>query len=52
MVNSLGEVFILRTSDRTTGIPAILKKLGLDDYSEKNVALKANYNSVDPFPEF
>jgi uncharacterized protein (DUF362 family) len=50
MVNSLGEVFVLKTSERTTGIPAILKKLGLKDYSEKNVALKANYNSADPFP--
>ena len=50
MVNSLGEVFILKTSDRPTGIPAILKKLGLDDYSEKKVSLKANYNSADPFP--
>ena len=50
MANSLGEVFILKTSDRATGIPTILKKIGLDDYSEKQVALKANFNSADPFP--
>jgi uncharacterized protein (DUF362 family) len=50
MPNSLGEVFILKTTDRATGIPALLKKLGLDDYSAKQVALKANFNSADPFP--
>ena len=49
MPNSLGEVFILKTTDRATGIPALLKKLGLDDYSGKQVALKANFNSADPF---
>ena len=50
MANSLGEVFILKTTDRATGIPALLNKLSLDDYSGKQVALKANYNSADPFP--
>jgi len=50
MVNSLSEVFILKTTDRATGVPALLNKLGLDDYSGKQVALKANFNSADPFP--
>jgi uncharacterized protein (DUF362 family) len=50
MVNSLSEVFILKTTDRATGVPALLSKLGLDDYSGKQVALKANFNSADPFP--
>ena len=50
MANSLGEVFILKTTDRATGVPALLNKLGLGDYSGKQVALKANYNSADPFP--
>ncbi len=50
MANSLGEVFILKTSDRASGVPALLNKLGLADYSGKQVALKANYNSADPFP--
>jgi uncharacterized protein (DUF362 family) len=50
MANSLGEVFILKTKDRATGVPALLDKLCLDDYSGKQVALKANYNSADPFP--
>ncbi|MGA3288969.1 MAG: DUF362 domain-containing protein [Candidatus Bathyarchaeia archaeon] len=50
MANPLGEVFILKTTDRATGVPALLKKLGLGDYSGKQVALKANYNSADSFP--
>jgi uncharacterized protein (DUF362 family) len=50
MANSLGEVFILKTTDRANGVPALLNKFGLGDYSGKQVALKANYNSADPFP--
>ena len=50
MIGSLGEVFVLRTTDRATGVPALLSKFGLDDYSGKQVALKANFNSADPFP--
>jgi len=46
----MNEVFILKTSDRKTGIPKLLNKLELTDYSGKTVALKANYNSADPFP--
>ena len=50
MVGSLGEVFVLKTSDRATGVPALLNKFGLGIYSGKQVALKANFNSADPFP--
>jgi uncharacterized protein (DUF362 family) len=50
MVNSLSEVFVLKTTDRATGVPALLNKFGLGDYSGKQVALKANFNSADPFP--
>jgi uncharacterized protein (DUF362 family) len=50
MANSLGEVFVLKTTDRATGVSALLSKFDLTDYSGKNVALKANYNSADPFP--
>jgi uncharacterized protein (DUF362 family) len=49
-VNSLSEVFILKTTDRATGVPALLSKFNLGDYSGKKVALKANFNSADPFP--
>lgn len=50
MANSTGEVFILKTNDRTAGVPALLNKLDLTDYKGKTVALKANFNSADPFP--
>ncbi len=50
MADSLCEVFILKTTDRSKGIPALLKKFDLEDFSGKNVALKANFNSADPFP--
>ena len=50
MANVSGEVFILKTTDRGKGVPALLNKLDLGDYSGKQVALKANYNSADPFP--
>jgi uncharacterized protein (DUF362 family) len=50
MANSMSEVFILKTSDRKTGIPQLLNSIGLTDYAGKTVALKANYNSADPFP--
>ena len=50
MADLMSEVFILKTSERKTGIPTLLNKLGLTDYAGKTVALKANYNSADPFP--
>ncbi len=50
MADSLGEVFVLKTTDRATGIPVLLEKFDLGDYSGKTGALKANYNSADPFP--
>jgi len=50
MTRHLGEVFILKTNDRKEGIPALLSKFELDDFRGKQVALKANFNSADPFP--
>jgi uncharacterized protein (DUF362 family) len=49
-MGSFSEVFVLRSTDRAKAIPALLEKLGLDDYSGKTVALKANFNSADLFP--
>lgn len=45
-----GEVFLVKTSDREDGIRGLLSRLDLDDFSRKAVALKANFNSGDPFP--
>jgi uncharacterized protein (DUF362 family) len=47
---SFNEVFILKTLDRASGIPKLLEHFNLNEYSGKQVALKANYNSADPFP--
>jgi len=44
------EVFLVRTSDRGLGVQSLLKRLDLDGFSGKRIALKANYNSADPFP--
>jgi uncharacterized protein (DUF362 family) len=49
LVGSAGEVFVLKTSDRTS-IPLLLEQFDLQAFSGKTVALKANYNSADPFP--
>ena len=50
MAGFSGEVFLLKTTDRAKGVSALLDKIGLGDYAGKTVALKANYNSADPFP--
>lgn len=44
------KVFLLKTSDRAVGVPTLLEKFDLSGYSGKHVAIKANYNSADPFP--
>jgi uncharacterized protein (DUF362 family) len=45
-----GEVYILRTSDRKSAVQALMNKFDINDYCGKTVALKANYNSSDPYP--
>ncbi len=50
MANQISEVFILKTTNRATGVPQLLKEFGLQDFAGKQVALKANFNSADPFP--
>lgn len=44
------KVFIIKTSDREQGIRELLKYFDLGRLAEKKVAIKANYNSADPFP--
>src|SRR4030042_492008 len=45
-----GEVFITKTNDRNAGIRTLLSRFELGAFSGKSVALKANFNSADPFP--
>ncbi len=47
---SSSEVYLMKTTDRTSAVSTLLKQFNLKDYSGKQVALKANYNSADPFP--
>lgn len=44
------EVYVIKTSDRGLAIKELMKYFDAGSLSGKNVALKANYNSADPFP--
>jgi uncharacterized protein (DUF362 family) len=44
------QVYVIKTSDREMGIKDLVEHLGAGDLSGKKVAIKANYNSSDPFP--
>lgn len=46
----VAEVFLIKTPDRDVGVRNLLTRISLNDYSGKKVALKANFNSADPFP--
>jgi uncharacterized protein (DUF362 family) len=48
--NVKAEVYVIKTSDRRFGIKRLLSQFNLNEYSGKRVALKANFNSADPFP--
>jgi len=44
------QVFLIGSSDRDAAVRSLFEKAGLRDLSGKSVALKANFNSADPFP--
>ncbi len=44
------EIFMVRTENRRKGIRKLLDRFDLREFGGKKVALKANYNSADPFP--
>ncbi len=50
MTNDTGKVFLIKTDTREEGIRSLLENCDMKDFKDKNVALKANYNSADPFP--
>jgi uncharacterized protein (DUF362 family) len=50
MRNDLSEVFLIKTSDRKNGIHTLMDEFNLNEFLGKSVALKANFNSNDPFP--
>ena len=43
-------VFLTDCSDRDAAVRSLLENAGLGDLSGKSVAIKANFNSADPFP--
>lgn len=50
LASSFSEVFILKTSDRESAVQTLMNQFDVKDYGGKTVALKANYNSSDPYP--
>ena len=50
MANDSGTVYLVKTDNREEGIGDFLENYDMSDFKAKNVALKANYNSADPFP--
>lgn len=43
-------VYIIKTTDRSGGIAALIAAAGLPDLAGKKVVIKPNFNSDDPFP--
>jgi uncharacterized protein (DUF362 family) len=44
------KVSLVKTSDRTSGIKRAIDLLGINPVKEKEVLLKPNFNTADPFP--
>jgi uncharacterized protein (DUF362 family) len=44
------KVYIIKTGNREKGVKDLLKYFDLENLSGKTVAIKANYNSPDPYP--
>lgn len=44
------EVYLVKTSDRARGVSRLLERFDLEEFSREKIALKANFNSADPFP--
>lgn len=44
------KVYVIKTGDRKRGVKELLKHFEPVSLSGKNIAIKANYNSADPFP--
>jgi len=44
------KIFLTKTDDRTKAVQNLLKNFAMEAFRGKTVALKANFNSADPFP--
>jgi uncharacterized protein (DUF362 family) len=47
---SPGEVFLVKNSERNAAVKSLMDCFDLENFADKKVALKANFNSADPFP--
>ena len=50
MANNKSKVYLVKTDDRNYGINTLAEQFSMDKFSGKDVAIKANFNSADPFP--
>lgn len=50
MESDITKVYMISPADRASGIAALLHHFELEEFCNKNVAIKANFNSADPFP--
>lgn len=48
--NEMETVYVLKTEDRAKAVPTLIARFNLSDFKGRKIALKANYNSADPFP--
>lgn len=48
--NEVSKVFLIKTEDRNSGIKKLMKQFNLNQFSGGKIAIKANFNSADPFP--
>ncbi|MEW6002372.1 MAG: hypothetical protein AB1638_06980 [Nitrospirota bacterium] len=44
------KVSLVRTDDRASGIVRAIKLLGINPVKGKDILLKPNFNTADPFP--
>lgn len=44
------KVYAISPEDRTSGVQKLLEQFDLEQMREKKIAVKANFNSADPFP--
>ena len=48
--NIKSKISLIKTSDRATGIKRAVELLGINPVKEKDILLKPNFNTADPFP--
>ncbi|MGD2250478.1 MAG: DUF362 domain-containing protein [Candidatus Methanofastidiosia archaeon] len=44
------KVYAISAADRPQGVSTLLKKFDLESFKTQKIAIKANFNSADPFP--